>query len=74
LPQNISPMNIRLVSSLTAEDEACICTAICVLARGLLDQFGIAYTLRIEGSDGQVVQQTSFPADAMDHPADLAST
>ena len=67
-------MNIRLVSSLTAEDEACICNAICVLARGLLDQFGIAYTLRIEGSDGQVVQQTSVPLDTMENASDLAST
>ena len=52
-------MHIRLVSSLTAEDEARIAIAVCSVVGTLLEQFGIAYTLRIETTDGQVFHETA---------------
>jgi hypothetical protein len=52
-------MQIRLVSSLTSEDEARIAAAICCVVSGLLDQFDIAYTLRIETTDGQLFHETA---------------
>lgn len=52
-------MHIRLVSSLTAEDETRIATAVCRVVSCLLEQFGIAYTLRIETTDGQIFHETA---------------
>ena len=52
-------MDIRLVSSLTADDETRIATTLCSVASRLLDQFGIAYTLRIETTDGQVFHESA---------------
>ncbi len=58
-PTRTDLMHIRLVSSLTAEDETRIATAICNVVSCLLDQFGIAYTLRIETADGQTFEETA---------------
>jgi hypothetical protein len=55
-------MHIRLVSSLTEDDESRIASAICNVVSCLLDQFGIAYTLRIETTEGQVFHETSCRA------------
>jgi hypothetical protein len=55
-------MNIRFVSSLTPEDESRLAAAIVVVARGLLDQFHLPYTIRIETADGQCLHHTSAPA------------
>jgi hypothetical protein len=52
-------MHIRLVSSLTEDDESRIATAICNVVSCLLDQFGVAYTLRIETTEGQVFHETA---------------
>jgi len=46
-------MDIRLISTLTPEDEACVAAAICAVAGQLLDQFSIMYTIRIETTDGK---------------------
>jgi hypothetical protein len=54
-------MNIRLVSTLTPEDESRIAEALCLGAGALLEHLEIAYTLRIETSDGQVFQQQKAP-------------
>jgi hypothetical protein len=54
-------MNIRLVSTLTPEDEARIAEALCLAAGTVLDHLEIAYTLRIETTDGQVYQQHKTP-------------
>jgi len=55
-------MDIRLVSTLTPDDEARLAEALCITAGALLDHLSIAYTLRVETSDGQVYQQHRAPA------------
>ena len=51
-------MEIRFVSSLTAEDEDAYAPAVLKAVSSLLDQLPIAYTLRIETSGAQVYQHT----------------
>lgn len=51
-------MEIRFISSLTAEDEASFAPVILKAVTALLDQLPIAYTLRIETSGAQVHQHT----------------
>jgi hypothetical protein len=60
-------MDIRLISTLTAEDEARLAKAICTTAGQLLDQFSIMYTIRIETADGQLFERhhTPEPADVL---------
>ena len=66
-------MHIRLVSSLTEDDETRIASAICSVVSCLLDKFGIAYTLRIETTEGEVFHETGCPE--MHEPApDVATT
>ena len=54
-------MNIRFVSTLTAEDEAHFAPALLRAVGSLLDQLPIAYTVRIETSGAEVFQH-SHPA------------
>jgi len=49
-------MNIRFVSTLTAEDEAHFAPALLRAVGSLLDQLPIAYTLRIETTGAEVFQ------------------
>ena len=56
-----SRMNIRFVSTLTAEDEAHFAPALLRAVGSLLDQLPIAYTVRIETSGAEVFQH-SHPA------------
>jgi hypothetical protein len=51
-------MDIRFVSTLTAEDENALAPAILVALGALLDQFTIPYTVRIETTGAQVFQRT----------------
>jgi hypothetical protein len=51
-------MDIRFVSSLTAEDENLFAPALLKSVAALLDQLPIAYTLRIETTGAQVYQHT----------------
>jgi len=51
-------MEIRFISSLTAEDEDQFAPAVLKAVCALLDQFPIAYTIRIETSGAQVHQHT----------------
>jgi hypothetical protein len=51
-------MEIRFVSSLTAEDENFFAPALLKALGALLDQLPIAYTLRIETTGAQVFQHT----------------
>ena len=51
-------MEIRFVSSLTAEDENFFAPALLKAIGALLDQLPIAYTLRIETTGAQVFQHT----------------
>ena len=51
-------MDIRFISSLTADDENLIAPALLKAAAAILDQFPIAYTVRIETTGSQVFQHT----------------
>ena len=51
-------MDIRFVSSLTAEDENAFAPALLKAIGALLDQLPIAYTVRIETTGAQVFQHT----------------
>ena len=51
-------MEIRFVSSLTAEDENFFAPAVLKAVGALLDQLPIAYTLRIETAGSQVLQHS----------------
>jgi len=51
-------MEIRFISSLTAEDENMIAPALLKAIGPLLDQLPIVYTLRIETADAQVFQHS----------------
>ena len=54
-------MDIRFVSTLTAEDEDRIAPSVLRAITTLLDQFSLAYTLRIE-TTGERVFQHHHPA------------
>jgi len=56
-------MEIRFVSSLTAEDENRFAPALLKAIGVLLDQLPIAYTIRIETTGAQVFQHTHAGAD-----------
>jgi len=59
-------MNIRFVSTLTAEDEAHFAPALLRAVGSLLDQLPIAYTVRIETTGAEVFQH-SHPSPAGTH-------
>jgi hypothetical protein len=67
---NVGSMDIRFISSLTAEDENTFAPALLKAVSAVLEQFPIAYTLRIETTGAQVFQHThpSFEA-AMPPPS-----
>jgi hypothetical protein len=50
-------MDIRFVSTLTAEDENALAPAILAALGALLDQFSMPYTVRIETTGAQVFQR-----------------
>jgi hypothetical protein len=60
-------MEIRFISSLTAEDEDLFAPAVLKAVSALLDQLPIAYTIRIETTGAQVFQHTHVA------PEDLGS-
>ena len=51
-------MDIRFVSSLTAEDENAFAPALLQAVGALLDQLPIAYTIRIETTGAQIFQHS----------------
>jgi hypothetical protein len=64
-------MEIRFVSSLTAEDENLFAPALLKAVGALLDQLPIAYTIRIETTGAQVFQHTHAAAEEPAKPTDL---
>ena len=58
-------MEIRFVSSLTAEDENAFAPALLEALGALLDQMPIAYTMRIETTGAQVFQHSSAGSAAL---------
>jgi hypothetical protein len=51
-------MDIRFISSLTPDDENTFAPALLQAVGAVLDQFPIAYTLRIETTGAQIYQHT----------------
>ena len=51
-------MDIRFISSLTPEDENAFAPALLKAVGAILDQFPIAYTIRVETNGGQVFQHS----------------
>jgi hypothetical protein len=51
-------MDIRFVSTLTADDENTLAPALLAALGSLLDRFSIPYTVRIETTGAQVFQHT----------------
>ncbi len=51
-------MDVRFISSLTPDDESTFAPALLKVVAAFLDQFPIAYTLRIETTGAQVFQHT----------------
>jgi hypothetical protein len=51
-------MDIRFVSTMTAEDEDALAPAILAALGALLDQFSMPYTVRIETTGARVFQRT----------------
>ena len=62
-------MNIRFVSSLTEEDEVRLAESLLLALPAVLDNFAIAYTLKIEAGDAYVAQHHHAPGE----PALLAT-
>lgn len=56
-------MNIRFISSLTPEDEEVFAAALLKGVRAMLDQFPLAYTLRIETTSSRIFQHTTPSVD-----------
>jgi hypothetical protein len=67
-------MDIRFISSLTPDDESRLAVAILAAARGLLEQFDLPYTLRIETADGRVCQHCSVPSEMLAADSDVVAT
>jgi hypothetical protein len=59
-------MEIRFISSLTADDEEVFAPAVLKAVSAFLDQLPIAYTLRIETSGAQVFQHTHVKPEHVD--------
>jgi hypothetical protein len=51
-------MDIRFISTLTAEDENSLAPALLAAVGSLLDRFSIPYTVRIETTGEKVFQHT----------------
>jgi hypothetical protein len=58
-------MEIRFISSLTAEDEDFFAPAVLKAVSALLDQLPIAYTLRVETTAARVYQHTHVAPEQM---------
>lgn len=63
-------MDIRFISSLTPDDENTFAPALLKAVGALLDQFPIAYTLRVETTGAQVYQHTH---PSFEPPVELAA-
>jgi len=64
-------MDIRFISSLTPEDENAFAPALLKAVGALLDQFPIAYTLRVETTGAQVFQHAHPSFESTMSPAPL---
>jgi hypothetical protein len=62
-------MEIRIVSTLTAEDEVRLAEGLLKVFTCLLDQWPIAYTIRIDAGDATVLRHSHAPAEPAGPPA-----
>ena len=67
-------MEIRFVSSLTADDENLFAPGLLKAIGALLDQLPIAYTLRIETTGAQVFQHTHAGSSVSSGAADVVDS
>jgi hypothetical protein len=67
-------MDIRFISSLTAEDEDHFAPAVLKAISALLDQLPIAYTMRIETTGAQVFQHTHVAPETNGHAVEALRT
>jgi hypothetical protein len=58
-------MEIRFVSSLTAEDEVRLAEGLLTAFTSLLAQWPIAYTLRIDAGESTVLRHSHSPAEPL---------
>jgi hypothetical protein len=58
-------MEIRFVSSLTAEDEVRLAEGLLTAFTSLLNQWPIAYTLRIDAGESTVLRHSHSPAEPL---------
>ena len=58
-------MDIRFISSLTADDEDLFAPAVLKAVSALLDQLPIAYTIRIETTGARLYQHTHVAPEQM---------
>jgi hypothetical protein len=58
---SVHPMNIRFISSLDADDEVRFATAMLSALARLLDEFPIAYAVRMETAEGKVLEHHHSP-------------
>jgi hypothetical protein len=58
-------MEIRFVSSLTAEDEVRLAEGLLTAFTSLLDRWPIAYTLRIDAGESTVLRHSNSPVDTL---------
>lgn len=65
-------MDIRFISSLTPDDENAFAPGLLKAIGAILDQFPIAYTLRIETTGAQVFQHTHPTFESAIAPASRA--
>ncbi len=61
-------MEIRFVSTLTADDESYLAPVLLRAVTAILDVMPIAYTIRIETLDGRAFQHTHPPASSFSEP------
>ena len=62
-------MEIRFVSSLTAEDEVRLAEGLLTAFTSLLDQWPIAYTLRIDAGESTVLRHSHSPVEPLAGPS-----
>ena len=68
-------MEIRFVSTLTAEDEVRLAEGLLTAFTSLLDRWPIAYNLRIDAGDSTVLRYSHSPVEVMAAPgAEPAAT
>lgn len=55
-------MEIRFISSLTPDDENRLAAAVLGVVTAVVEQYSLAYTIRIATADGRVFHHTHVPA------------